>query len=153
MNAAPFAPAARWCWHALTPSGTSGFFLFRREFRLDAPARLVLRVSADNRYNFYVDGQLLGRGPARGDLAHYRYETYEVALGPGAHALAAEVLVWSLPFNREAGPWSEIHTGGGFLCEVAGAPEELSTPAGWLGAIDPSRRHAEWDGAVVPAPP
>jgi len=50
-------------------------------------------VSADNQFIFYVNGQPVGRGPSRSDLAHWRYETYDIApfLQAGSNVLAATV--------------------------------------------------------------
>ena len=50
-----------------------------------------LRVSADERYELFLDGQRIGRGRERGNPEHWFYETYDVALPPGAHVLVARV--------------------------------------------------------------
>lgn len=36
-------------------------------------------MSADNRFILFVNGTRNGDGPARSDLAHWRYETYDIA--------------------------------------------------------------------------
>jgi len=51
-----------WC---RVPGELPEYSLFRRKFRLNAPAELRLFVSADSRYNLYLDGRFLGRGPVR----------------------------------------------------------------------------------------
>ncbi|KQN90745.1 hypothetical protein ASE90_16740 [Sphingomonas sp. Leaf67] len=69
---------------------------FRRELTLRSrPARMMVRVSADNRFVLYVNGQRVAAGPARGDLDHWRYERVDLApfLRVGANVIAAEV--WS----------------------------------------------------------
>ncbi|MEM6844312.1 MAG: family 78 glycoside hydrolase catalytic domain [Bacteroidota bacterium] len=69
---------------------------FRNEFSLaETPEQFVVHVSADNRYQFFVNGQLVGRGPARSDLLHYRFESYNIAeyLQAGDNVLAA--VVWN----------------------------------------------------------
>ena len=53
---------------------------------------MKLAVSADSRYNLYLDGEFYGRGPRRGDLEHYCFETYEKTLSAGEHVLAVEVI-------------------------------------------------------------
>ena len=53
---------------------------FRRTLDLPAvPASYPVRVSADNRFILYVNGQRVGDGPARGDLTHWRYERFDLA--------------------------------------------------------------------------
>ena len=151
---------ARWVWCPDAADGTAGFFWFKNRFELKQPTVLRFAVSADHRYNLYCDGELLGRGPARSDLQHYRYEEYEVALKPGPHLLAAEVIRWHCVRRgggREEAPWSELHAGGGFLV-IGGAPElDLTTPGTWLCAVDATRkprvRGPESDLPGGPMPP
>ncbi len=67
---------------------------FRRTLTLAAvPAAYPVRVSADNRFVLYVNGRRAGDGPARGDLAHWRYERFDLAplLQPGENLITATV--------------------------------------------------------------
>jgi hypothetical protein len=67
---------------------------FRKVIELAAtPEHFLVDVSADNQFVFYVNGKRVGTGPSRGDLAHWRYETFD--LGPfllaGKNVLGATV--------------------------------------------------------------
>ena len=64
-------PDAAWYWHPERRVQEAGYTLFRKIFHTPSPAPLRLAVSADNRYNLYLDGRLIGRGPCRSDLRHY----------------------------------------------------------------------------------
>src|SRR5688572_26060118 len=67
---------------------------FRLPFDLSAvPSSLVIHVTADSRYRLLLNGRRLGRGPAKGTLAHYGVDTYELAphLVAGRNVLASEV--------------------------------------------------------------
>ncbi len=69
---------------------------FRRSFRLaETPAAFVVHVSADSRYKLFVNGRMVGLGPARSDLAHWNFDSYDLAsyLQPGDNLVAA--LVWN----------------------------------------------------------
>lgn len=69
---------------------------FRRTFELtEKPAQFTVYVSADNRYQLFVNGKLVCWGPARGDLTHWRYETVDIApeVVAGKNVLAA--VVWN----------------------------------------------------------
>ena len=71
-----------------------GVYHFRKTFELDqVPASLVIHVSADNRYNLFVNGQRVCYGPAKGDLKTYNYDVIDIAsfLKPGKNVLAALV--------------------------------------------------------------
>jgi alpha-L-rhamnosidase len=53
----------------------------------------VIHVSADNQYLLCVNQKRVGTGPNRGDLAHWKYETYDIGplLQPGQNVIAATV--------------------------------------------------------------
>ena len=91
------APTARWIADTTVADGDFGVFHFRRVLDLAArPTRFVVHLSADNRYQFFVNGQLVSSGPQRSDLMHWHYETVDVApyLKPGRNVLGATVWNW-----------------------------------------------------------
>lgn len=134
----PFVNHASWIWsaegtHAAAPEGASTpshyqVRLFRRTFEVAdvRSASLVVHVSADSRYLFYCNGELIGRGPAKGDVTHHFYETFDLTarLRPGKNVLAALVLDMSRVAHRPAllgAPCSVMTYAGGFVLEgVAG---------------------------------
>lgn len=72
-----------------------GVFCFRRTFIIEnIPDSFPVYVSADNRYELYINGQRIGMGPARGDLFNWRYEEYDLTpyLRKGKNVLAAQVV-------------------------------------------------------------
>ncbi len=69
-------------------------FAFRKQFELsDQPTSAPVRVTADARYMLWVNGQFVGRGPARGFPWVQPYDEYDVAsfLRPGPNWIAVEV--------------------------------------------------------------
>src|ERR1700748_339405 len=57
-----------------------GVYHFRKTFVApEPPARFVIHVSADNRYRLFVNGRAVCSGPARSDLAHWNFETIDIA--------------------------------------------------------------------------
>ncbi|MFN2202943.1 MAG: hypothetical protein ACK2UO_17220, partial [Caldilineaceae bacterium] len=76
--------------------------LFRRKFRVDKPVDDgQLHVFADTRYIAWLDGEWLGRGPARFSQSRHEYDTYSLgALPPGDHTLA--MLVQWAPNGRRS---------------------------------------------------
>ncbi len=88
---------AQWIMHPTLQPQAHGVVLFRKNIELrERPAKYVIHVSADNHYRLFVNGHYLGRGPARGDLHHWFYETYDIAphLRKGSNTIAAEVINW-----------------------------------------------------------
>ncbi len=87
--------AAKWITHPNASTLEYGVFLFRLNFKLEkVPKKLIVFVSADNRYRLFVNGKPVCFGPALGDLDHYRYETINIAsyLNVGKNVIAAEVI-------------------------------------------------------------
>ena len=87
---------AKWITSDDAPARDEAVLYFRKRFDLpNPPNRFVVNVSADNRFVLYVNGQRAGSGPARSDLAHWHYETFDVGplLKPGENVFAA--VVWN----------------------------------------------------------
>jgi hypothetical protein len=85
---------AQWISANSGPTHEYGVHHFRKKFRLDfVPDSFVINVSADQRYVLFVNGHLIGRGPARGDLLHWYYETFDIApyLTKGENLISATV--------------------------------------------------------------
>lgn len=163
MSAKPFVNSASWIWsaegshsapppEAATPSHYQVRF-FRRTFQVADPAQVNLRVdlSADSRYLFYCNGVFIGRGPAKGDVTHHFYDTFDLTryLRAGKNVLAAIVLDMSRVAHRPAllgPPCSVITYTGGFVLEgslqnMSGeVVEDLKTGDTWKVAVDKAHR-------------
>ncbi len=83
---------------------------YRLRFAIDAAVKARLHVSADERYELFLDGQRIGRGSERGNFEHWFYETYETHLAAGEHVLVARV--WSL---GDFSPLAQFSRRPGFL--------------------------------------
>ncbi|GAB5561428.1 MAG: hypothetical protein SynsKO_30750 [Synoicihabitans sp.] len=115
-----------------------------------ADVSALAHVTADSRYLFYCNGNLLGRGPAKGDVNHHFYESYDLApyLIEGRNVLSALVMDMSKVAHRPSelgAPCSVMTYAGGFLCEgtVATSSEEISLDTGdapWRVAVDREHR-------------
>lgn len=85
---------ALWVTHPTAPLREPVTLQFRKSFQPAAgTTHFIIHVSADNRFILFLNGKRVADGPARGDLAHWRYETID--LGPllveGANTLCATV--------------------------------------------------------------
>lgn len=112
----PWTPGTPWpCrWIADAAARPPAVVAYRRPFALEAATVVRVHVSADERYDLWLDGTCIGRGPERGDLAHWAFETYDLDLAAGDHNLVARV--WSF---GDLAPAAQVSAGHGFLC----APE------------------------------
>ena len=83
LSVASFAQDVKWTaqWimhHTVEPQAFS-VVLFRKDFELPVkPQKFVVHLSADNHYRLFVNGKYITRGPARGDISHWFYETGNV---------------------------------------------------------------------------
>ena len=62
-------------------------------FAVAAAQTVRVHVSADERYELFLDGARIGRGPERGHLERWFFETYDLDLSAGEHLLVARVWV------------------------------------------------------------
>ena len=88
---------AHWIMHPSVSPQSSAMIFFRKSFELpDKPSQFVVHISADNHYRLFVNGRYISRGPARGDISHWFYETIDLAayLQSGKNTLAVEVINW-----------------------------------------------------------
>ena len=97
---------------------------FRRFFSIDQDAVYRVHVSADERYELYLDGRRIGRGPERGDRANWYFETYDLGLTAGKHSLVARVTALG-----DLAPFAQISVAHGFVlaADDDGLRAELST--------------------------
>jgi hypothetical protein len=88
-----------------------------------------VHVSADNRYELFVNGKLVSIGPARGDIYYWNYETVDLApyLTTGKNVISA------IAFNEGAiRPTAQMTYRTGFILQGhTPAEEEINTGPGW----------------------
>ncbi|HAM09518.1 MAG: hypothetical protein A2X04_11245 [Bacteroidetes bacterium GWF2_41_9] len=88
---------AQWIMHPGVQPQQHAVILFRKSFDLlSKPDRFVIHLSADNHYRLFVNGTYIQRGPARGDLSHWFFDTVDIAefLKHGKNSIAVEVVNW-----------------------------------------------------------
>ena len=121
------------CW--VNNSGATVPFVaaFRLKFSVSGETRIRFHVSADERYDLFLDGRRLGRGPERGAPDAWYFDTYELDFSKGAHVLVARV--WALGHYA---PDAQMSVRPGFLLAAEGA---------WETAL--STGHAPWESRLL----
>ena len=124
-------------WHAQwisVPNASNdgyGVYLFRKTIDLASkPNNYKIHVSGDNRYKLYVNEKLVSMGPARGDIAHWNYETVDIAIymKAGKNIIAAQV--WN---EGEFKPEAQITFKTGFVLQGNTSVEkDINTNNTWL---------------------
>ena len=70
---------------------------YRLRFAIDKAGvqtvEIPIHVTADERYELFLDGKRIARGSERGDPNNWFYESYTLTLAPGAHLLVARVQI------------------------------------------------------------
>ena len=85
-----------------------------------------------------MNGKRAGDGPARGDLAHWRYERFDLApcSRPGDNLITATVWNWGV-----FAPVAQMSDRTAFLLESEATGDAgISTPEGWLVEEEPGQR-------------
>jgi alpha-L-rhamnosidase len=116
--------SAQWITSPDGPQRDQTVLRFRKVLELaQPPEHFVVHVSADNQFILFVNQQRVGSGPSRSDLAHWRYETYDIAtlLRPGRNVLAA--VVWNFGVLT---PLAQISDRTGFVLCGEGKAERIA---------------------------
>lgn len=159
----PFQGEARWIWTrggvtepVHRPESPYRTAYFRREFEVTGGhAALTVHVSADSRYILYLNGEVISRGPAKGDIRHHFYDTVEVngRLRQGRNVLAAVVVsyVSSWPHPVQLGaPCSVMTASGVFVLDGTLVDEAnvrpLHTDSRWKALPDDAYGHGVSEG-------
>ncbi|MDZ7606720.1 MAG: family 78 glycoside hydrolase catalytic domain [Cyclobacteriaceae bacterium] len=128
---------APWITYPTASVSNYGVYHFRKAVNYDEiPAQLIIHVSADNRYNLFVNGQRVCYGPAKGDLKTYKYDVIDIAgfLKKGRNQLAA--IVYNAGKDRPDALIS-VQTAF-FLKSEDPAFSEINTDSSWLTYQNPA---------------
>ena len=108
---------ASWVCHPEVQGTEPAVTAYRRRFRLDAAQTVGIHVSADERYELFLDGERIGRGPQRGDRENWFFETHSLDLSAGEHILVART--WWLGPGAPS-PYAQHSVRPGFLLAAEG---------------------------------
>ena len=151
----PSMADAQWIWDDGEPHPLNCFLMFRKNLELPTrPDAALLHITASDRYVLYINGEYVGRGPARSDPRFKSYDTHQIGerLKSGKNVLA--VLAYHYGQNTsESGPylgngyaggdraglWAKLEIAGGAETTVISTgPDWLLTPAlGWKRDVPP----------------
>lgn len=121
MIGEPFDGRAWWIWCADADRPEAGSVAvaarFSRHFSAPRGASLNVHVSADSYYVLWLNGHIVGRGPAKGDPKHWPYDTFSLGgqLAEGENELKALVVCFSTS-------WPDYERGGAPVSVMAAAP-------------------------------
>ena len=95
---------------------------FQCEFMSDGTP-LEFDVTGDERYYLTLDGAFVSRGPHRGTVENWMYQSYRAKLEPGKHVM--EATVWRMPFR--ASPLAQLSYKLGFCLKAEGTYDAVLT--------------------------
>jgi hypothetical protein len=121
---------AEWISCPEAPQRDAGVFHFRKTVRVAAqPKNFIVHVSADNHFILYVNGSRVGIGPASTDLAHWRYETFDLAAMMHAGENVIGATVWNFGTST---PVAQMSSRTGFVLQGDGELEQgANTDSSW----------------------
>jgi alpha-L-rhamnosidase len=107
-----------------------GVYHFRKTLNLqEKPSSFIIHVSADNRYQLFINGTNVGSGPARSSLYNWSFESYDISqyLHKGKNTIAA--LVWNM---AQFVPVAQITEETAFLLQGDSKKEQIAnTDTSW----------------------
>jgi len=89
-------------WWRSTDVAARSVYLRRVIDIADPPDALPIRVTCDSRYELYLNGAFVGRGPVRGEPEHLGWDEYDLAQ---LVTVGANVLVALCHYYGQPGPW------------------------------------------------
>lgn len=116
---------ASWIWHPDAGRAEPAVLRFINNLSLEQPAQLRIHLSADQRYELWIDGQRVGMGPDRAELNHWSFASYDLDLDAGDHSF--DVRVWWLGDVR---PAAQVTHRGGFIFTAESFTDQLQTGTG-----------------------
>jgi alpha-L-rhamnosidase len=134
-----FDRQARWIWLSKGAREENQLACFRKTFDIaSVPSSAKLNITADARYEVYVNGQFVGHGPVRSWPQIWSVDEYDIAplLRRGKNVIAVLVLHWGIStfqyINAEPGLLAEIHLGG---------KRKIVTDGSWKSLVHPGYAH------------
>ena len=120
---------AAWLWHPdwarEIDAAAPRYLKFRNAFESDG-SPFEFDISADERYTLLVDGEIVARGPDRGLVENWTYNSYRMTLPKGRHVV--EAVVWKI---GNFAPLAQLSWRGGFMFSASGAYDaKLTTGKG-----------------------
>ncbi len=121
---------AKWIGHPEVKGTEPAVTAYRRLFSLNTDSCITVHVSADERYELFLDGERIGRGSERGDRQNWYFETYRLELSAGPHSIVAKT--WWLGPDAPA-PWAQFSVKPAFLLAAEGEHASLLSTgiSGW----------------------
>ncbi len=148
-NIRPGHPAERvcWIWHPARRNDETCFLRFELKFRRADDRPLRCHVTADNRYQLFLDGEPVAYGPDRSDPAAWSVSTLEIPLTPGEHTLSA--FVWLIAENTMSSRMDPDQAGGS-RAAVNPPMAQMSAGGGFLFVADDAAQSPVFDTGCAP---
>src|SRR5665213_3315796 len=114
-----FDQRAQWIWLSKGARQENQIACFRKTFHITSiPSSAKLNITADARYEIYVNGQFVGHGPVRSWPQIWSVDEYDIApmLRRGKNVISVLVLHWGIStfqyIDAKPGLLAEIHLPG-----------------------------------------
>ncbi len=129
---------ASWIWPLGVAYQDNTYAQLRRDFELKSvPRRAPFFISADQMYVLHVNGQYVGRGPARGFQATWAFDEYDLArhLRPGKNWISIEAYNSGISNFQYLFEWMA-----GLICGGRWGRFEIVSDGSWRSRVSPAHR-------------
>lgn len=124
---------ARWVWLNRDDKGPDSIIYARKEVSLpDKVTEALIHITADSKYELFINGKRIGRGPARCDFRFQLYDTYDITpfLHSGSNVIGVLVIHYGYGTGWAMGKKAGLLVQGSIKKE-RGKEICFDTPDGW----------------------
>jgi len=141
VSKSAFGWTGKWIWTEGDPSPRNAYVYFRKVLELaEVPREVRVQLTADSRYQLWLNGTFVGRGPVRSDRRWLYYDTWDLHphLKKGKNVLAV------LVHHFGESTFQYMQGRGGLLAEVVGSGGQRLARSDWTWK---ARRSDAWASA------
>ncbi len=115
MSLLRFDPNAQWIWSSKSLKPCNNYVCFRRVINVSGKAsKALLKITADSRYEVFVNGEWIGHGPPRSFLSPWPVDEYDVS----ANLKSGQNIIAVLVHHFGIGTFQYIHSSPGLLAQI-----------------------------------
>ena len=130
-----FSPSASWIWHGPSDAPHQRVLAFRRSFEIESdPNDAKVRITADSRYELFVNGRSVGQGPPRSWIEPWTVDEYDLGacLRRGENSIAVRVTHFGIS------TFQYLYARPGLIAQLAYDGQTLASDASWRVATEAS---------------
>ncbi len=132
MDKGIISEKAKWIWTSEDKREYNRFVLFRKTFDIEKFDNAYLKITADSRYEVFINSKWIGNGPIRSWVEPWYVDSYNIEeyLQPGKNVVAIQVNHYGMSINQY------LLSEAGLLAEIEIDNQKIITDSSWKCAFN-----------------